>query len=348
MSPVSSARFQAAMADRYAIDRVLGSGGMGTVYLARDVKHGRQVAIKVLFPEVLNEGGAANFLREIRLTARLQHPHILPLLDSGEAAGCLYYVMPYVKGGSLRDLIRKKQRISLKEGMSIARDVLDAMRHAHENRVVHCDLKPENILMSEGHAILTDFGISRAAKPEQNPWRATLDTSSGTPDYVSPEQASGEQVVDPRSDIYSLACVLFEMFSGVTPFAGSSDLAVVSKRFTQPPPFLSRVAPHVPAGVSAAIRRAMAVNIDRRFTSATRFRNALDRGARLGTRPIAGLVTLLFARMAASVNRARRYSLRRSRSTAKSLIDRSRQSLETAAMGAKASSGATWRIGEGQ
>lgn len=348
MTPVSSARFQAAMADRYAIDRVLGRGGMGTVYLARDVKHGRQVAIKVLFPEVLGDVGAGNFLREIRLTARLQHPHILPLLDSGQAAGCLYFVMPYVKGGSLRDLMARKQRISLREGMSIARDVLDALRHAHENRVVHCDLKPENILMSEGHAILTDFGISRAAKPEQNPWRAELDTSSGTPDYVSPEQASGEQVIDPRSDIYSLACVLFEMFSGVPPFKGTSDLAVVSKRFTQPPPFLSRIAPHVPAGVAAAIRRAMAVNIDRRFANVTRFRRALERGARLGTRPVAGFFTLIVARLAASINRVRRSSLRRSRSTAKNLIDRSRQSIETAAMGAKTSSGANWRIGQGQ
>jgi serine/threonine-protein kinase len=348
MPPVSSARFQAAMADRYVIDRVLGQGGMGTVYLARDVKHGRPVAIKVLFPEVLERVGAANFLREIRLTARLQHPHILPLLDSGEAAGCSYYVMPYVKDGSLRQLMNRKGRLSLKEGMRLARGLLDALHHAHENRVVHFDIKPENILISGGHAVLTDFGISRAVRTEDSPWRAALDTSSGTPAYVSPEQASGEPVVDPRSDIYSLACVLFEMFAGAPPFDGASDLAVVSRRFTQPAPSLSRVAPHVPAGLSAAIRRAMAIDVNRRFSSVRHFRRAVDRGVGLGARPIMGLFTLGLARLFGSANSVRRSSIRRSRSTAQSLISKSRHSIETAAMAAKASSGANWTVGEGR
>ena len=162
MSPISHAHFQAALADRYVMDRVLGRGGAGTVYLARDVKHGRPVAIKVLNPETIEGLESKSFLREIRLTARLQHPHILPLLDSGEAAGCPYYVMPYVKGGSLRELLDEKKRLSIDEVMAITSDVSDALHYAHENRVVHCDIKPENILLSNGHAVIADFGVSRA------------------------------------------------------------------------------------------------------------------------------------------------------------------------------------------
>ena len=170
-SHASSASFQAALADRFIVDDEIGQGGMGTVYLARDVKHGRRVAIKVVSPEAVSGVGVEQFLKEIRKTAQLEHPHVLTLLDSGEAAGYPYYVMPYIRGGSLRDLLEKKQRLSLRETIDIVGGVAAALRHAHENRVVHCDVKPENILLSDGHAYLADFGVARAVHAEARAWK---------------------------------------------------------------------------------------------------------------------------------------------------------------------------------
>lgn len=280
MTKMSGARFQAALSDRYVFDRVLGCGGMGTVYLARDVKHGRQVAIKALSPEVVEAIGARHFLKEIRVTAQLQHPHILPLLDSGEAAGCPYYVMPYVREGSLRDLLNEKTRLPIREALTIIGDIAGALEYAHGNDVVHCDIKPENILLTAGHAVLADFGIARAQRVQGRwggrPWRAVVDSSGGTPAYVSPEQAAGESALDARSDEYSLACLLYEMLAGHAPFLGGSDQAVIAHKFTKPAPRLDQVVRAVPAGMSMAIEKAMALHPRHRFGSVTRFIHAID------------------------------------------------------------------------
>jgi eukaryotic-like serine/threonine-protein kinase len=342
MPTMSSARFQAALGDRYLIDRVVGRGGMGTVYLARDVKHGRQVAVKAVSPERLNSLGSASFLREVRLTARLQHPHILPLLDSGEVLGWCYYVTPFVRGGSLRELMDRKQKFSVEETLEIIRGVVGALQYAHESRVVHCDIKPENILISEGHAVLADFGLSKALYGDGHSWRAETSNSGGTPAYVSPEQASGDQL-DNRSDVYSLACVVFEMLAGVPPFEGPTDMAVISKRFRPRTPDIRAVAPHVPVGIAGAIRRALALESCRRYSSVDHFARALARGANRGARPAAEAVALLTARVKAMGARWYRVVLRRPKVAAQRLITQSRQSLESVKMGAKTSSGGNWR-----
>ena len=276
MAQLTSARFQAALSDRYVFDRVLGRGGMGTVYLARDVKHGRQVAIKALSPDLAAEVDGRQFLREIRVTAQLQHPHILPLIDSGEAADCAFYVMPYVKGGSLRDLLEKKKRLSVDDALTIVSDIGEALACAHEDGVVHCDIKPENILISAGHAVLADFGIARVQRADGRTWRAVVDSSAGTPTYMSPEQATGERSLDARSDLYSLACVLYEMLSGEPPFSGDSDQAVIADRFAKPVPRLTEVVKHLPAGLSFAVAKAMAIDPDDRFFSVGRFLRAVE------------------------------------------------------------------------
>ena len=274
MTQLADARFQAALSDRYIFDRVLGRGGMGTVFLARDVKHGRQIAIKALSPEVVADVGERQFSREIRVTAQLQHPHILPLIDSGKAADSLYYVMPYLKAGSLRDLLHEKRRLSVAEALNIVSDVAEALEHAHESGLIHCDIKPENILMSAGHAVLADFGVARAQHVEGRPWRAMVDSSGGTPAYVSPEQATGDHL-DARSDIYSLACVLYEMLTGQAPFAGDSDQATIADRFTKPVPRIEELVRSVPSGISLAVAKAMSVNPQMRFPSVGRFMGAV-------------------------------------------------------------------------
>ena len=276
MTQMFSARFQAALSDRYVFDRVLGRGGMGTVYLARDVKHGRQVAIKALTPEVAQAVGARQFLKEIRVTAQLQHPHILPLIDSGEAADCPYYVMPYLREGSLRDILNERKRLSVREALTLIGDIAGALEYAHGNNVVHCDIKPENILMSAGHAVLADFGIARAQRLPGRAWRAVVDSSGGTPAYMSPEQASGERDLDARSDQYSLACLLYEMLAGAAPFSGESDQALIAHKFTKPVPRIDQVIRRVPAGMALAIEKAMALQPRQRFGSVTRFIHAID------------------------------------------------------------------------
>ncbi len=187
----ASATFQAALADKYLIDREIGQGGMGTVYLARDVKHNRMVALKVISPEAVSGIGVQQFLKEIRYAARLQHHHILPLYDSGEAGGHPYYVTPYIEAGSLRDLLSQKQQLSVEETMRVARGIAEALEYAHGHSVLHCDVKPENVLLSGTHAYVADFGISRAVHAEFFEWgkRSDLDVSAGTPAYVSPEHA---------------------------------------------------------------------------------------------------------------------------------------------------------------
>ncbi len=277
----SDQNFQSAIADRYLIDREIGQGGMGTVYLARDVKHARQVAIKVVSPEAVSGIGVEQFLKETRNSARLQHPHILPLYDSGEVAGHPFYAMPHIKDGSLRDLLERKQRLSVKETLRITRGVAAALHYAHENQLLHCDVKPENVLLFGEHAYVADFGISRALHAEAFQWgrRAEIDSSAGTPAYVSPEQATGEPQLDGRTDVYSLGCMVYEMLSGRQPFSGSTTMEIVSQRFTDDPPDLLKVAPYIRRSVAAVVQRAMATDPARRYASSVAFDEALEDAA---------------------------------------------------------------------
>jgi predicted permease len=251
---------------------------MGTVYLARDVKLGRQVAIKVVSPEVVSGIGVQQFLKEARYTARLQHQNILGLYDAGEAAGHPYYVMPYIKGGSLRCLLDRHGRLTLGDTLRIAGGLAKALDHAHQHHVLHCDVKPENILLGEEHVYVADFGISRAIHAETFEWgrRNEIDSSAGTPAYVSPEQASGEQNLDERADVYSVGCVVFEMLTGRSPFTGRNTMEIVAQRFTSEVPDLREYAPDVPPAVAAAIERAMSLAPGRRTPSAMAFHRDLE------------------------------------------------------------------------
>ncbi|HEX9218737.1 MAG TPA: serine/threonine-protein kinase, partial [Gemmatimonadales bacterium] len=213
---------RAALADRYTIERELGHGGMATVYLAQDLKHHRKVAIKVLEPELAAALGPERFLREIEIAAGLNHPHILPLYDSGEAATSLYYVMPYVEGETLRDRLKREGQLPLEDAVRITREVADALSYAHSHDVVHRDIKPENILFQAAHAVVSDFGIARAITAAAGASLTATGIAIGTPGYMSPEQGAASARVDERSDIYSLGCVLYEMLAGEPPFTGPS------------------------------------------------------------------------------------------------------------------------------
>jgi serine/threonine-protein kinase len=247
---------------------------MATVYLAHDRKHDRQVAIKVLPPELALAVRTQRFLREIRIAAKLNHPHILPLLDSGEAAGRLYYVMPYVDGESLRDRLEREHRLPVADALQLAREVADALSYAHNHGVVHRDIKPGNILLSGGHAVVADFGIARAfAAAEQRDVTET-GVSLGTPAYMSPEQASGGQV-DGRSDLYSLGCVLYEMLAGESPFPGPSSQTILARHLVDPMPSVRAANPAVSEVVDAAVTRALAKRPAERFGTAAEFAGAL-------------------------------------------------------------------------
>ena len=262
------ARLTAALADRYGIDRELGRGGMAMVYLARDLRHRRPVALKVLHPELAYAVGGDRFLREIEVAANLTHPHILPLHDSGEADGLLYYVMPYVEGESLRDRLNRETQLPVDEALQIAREVADALAYAHVQGVIHRDIKPENILLSGGHALVADFGIARALGQVSARLTET-GMAVGTAAYMSPEQASGERQLDGRSDIYSLGGVLYEMLAGEPPYTGPTAQAIIAKRFSEPVPRVRHVRPSVPERVEHAITRALAaVPADRFATGA--------------------------------------------------------------------------------
>src|SRR5881396_3972598 len=228
------ARLKAALAARYALERELGHGGMATVYLARDLRHGRLVAIKVLRPESAAALGPERFLREIELAARLTHPHILALHDSGQAGGSLYYVMPYIAGESLRDRLEREGPLPLEEALRITREVASALSYAHSHDVVHRDIKPENILLSGGEAVVADFGIGRAITAAARDTLTGTGIAIGTPGYMSPEQTTGGARLDGRSDIYSLACVLYEMLAGDPPYVASSAQAVAARQSMDP------------------------------------------------------------------------------------------------------------------
>ncbi len=293
------AGLRAALAGRYAIERELGRGGMATVVLATDLKHKRQVAIKVLAPEIARTVGAERFLREIEIAARLVHPHILPVFDSGEADGVLYYVMPYVAGESLRQRLQRERPLPLDEALRISREIAGALDYAHRQGFVHRDIKPENILLEEGHAIVADFGVARALAAAGGEGRLTgTGLAIGTPQYMSPEQSAGDATVDGRSDLYALGCLTFEMIAGSPVFDAPSPLSVIRKHLAEPPPQLTAVRPNVPASVAAAVQRALAKEPADRFATAGEFAAALAVGAttpgggiaKLGVRRRLGLV----------------------------------------------------------
>jgi serine/threonine protein kinase/tetratricopeptide (TPR) repeat protein len=274
--PDVPSQLQAALADRYRLDRMLGQGGMATVYLAQDLKHPRQVAIKVLRPELASMLGPERFAREIQVLAALSHPHILPLFDSGEADGQLFYVMPFIRGESLQHKLARERQLDIAEAVSIIRQVASALDHAHAQGLVHRDIKPENILLHEGEAMLADFGIALDAAATGPGKRITATgLSLGTPAYMSPEQVAGEATLDPRSDVYALGCLLYELLAGEPPFTGPTAQAIMAKRFSQSAPQVRRLRPAVPLAVERALTRAMAQAPADRFPSAGAFGEAL-------------------------------------------------------------------------
>ena len=265
-----------ALAGRYALIRELGHGGMATVFLGRDLKHQRDVAIKVFRPEVAAVLGLDRFRREIDLLARLSHPNILPLHDSGEAEGLLFYVMPYVKGDTLRHVLRRDRQLAVERATDIVRQLVAALDYAHSQGVIHRDIKPENILLHEGVAVLADFGIALAAKTQTGERLTEIGLSLGTPEYMSPEQALAERELDARSDVYSLGCVLYEILAGTPPFTGASALAVTVRRLTEPAPDVRRARESLPASIGRALSKALAREPGDRFESARAFANALS------------------------------------------------------------------------
>ncbi len=284
MSEVPS-RLKTALADRYAIEGELGSGGMATVYLAEDLKHHRKVAVKVLRPELAATLGPERFIREIQIAAGLTHPHILPLHDSGEADSFLYYVMPYIEGESLRDRLDREGKLSVEDGIRLTDQVASALSYAHEQGVVHRDIKPENILLAGDQAIVADFGIARAVQVAGGEKLTGTGLAIGTPAYMSPEQALGQEDVDGRSDVYALGCVVYETVSGHTPFEGSTPQALLAKHAVDTVPGLKASDPAIPVFVERAVEKALAKRPDDRFQSASTFAEALTSGtvvARVG------------------------------------------------------------------
>jgi serine/threonine-protein kinase len=274
------------LADRYTIERILGRGGMATVHLAEERKHKRKVAIKVLKQEFSASVGAERFLREIGIAAQLSHPHIVPLIDSGESDGSLYYVSPYVPGGSLRDRLDRQKKLPVEEALRINHEVGAALDYAHRNGFVHRDVKPENILFADDHALLADFGIAHVSMPEGK----TLTLAGlalGTPEYMSPEQASGETEIGIPGDIYGLACVFYEMLAGEPPFRGSSARATMAKQVTERARPLRTLRPDAPAGFERVFERALAKDPSQRFATIVEFCNALDRARSEPSRPFA-------------------------------------------------------------
>ena len=296
------AKLRTGLSDRYRVERELGRGGMAIVLLAEDLKHKRRVAIKVLQPELALNLGTPRFLQEITIAASLAHPHILPVHDSGEASGLLYYVMPYVEGESLRDHLRREGPLQLDEALRITRQIADALEYAHARNVVHRDIKPENILLEAGHAVVSDFGIARAMTAAGADDLGETGVILGTPAYMSPEQAVGDRVVDGRSDIYSLGCVLYEMLTGTPPFSGESAEAVLEQHLTAPPATLTEV----PEAVDAVVQRALQKTRSARFATARELADALPGSdalivnRRRGRRRIAaiGVVAMLVATVA--------------------------------------------------
>jgi eukaryotic-like serine/threonine-protein kinase len=264
----------AVLSERYEIERLLGRGGMATVYLARDLKHDRRVAIKVVSGDLSHHLGADRFLREIDIAGKLTHPHILPLHDSGESDGVLYYVMPYVEGETLRERLRREHQLPLADAVRTTCEIASALDYAHRHDVLHRDIKPENILLKDGHAVLADFGIARAIDAAADTGMTATGLTLGTPVYMSPEQSSGG-ALDGRSDLYSLACVLYEMLAGEPPFTGPTAQAVIAKRLSGMPPRIRTLRPSVPDALEQVLLRALDRTPADRFATAGQFRDAL-------------------------------------------------------------------------
>ena len=274
--PDDLAHLTTALADRYAIERRLGAGGMATVYLARDVRHDRKVALKVMKPEIARAVGAERFLREIRTTASLQHPHILPLHDSGEVDSTVFYVMPFVDGETLRDRLSREKQLPVDDAVRIAREVASALDYAHRRGIIHRDIKPENILLHEGQALVADFGIALAAGAVSETRMTETGFSLGTPDYMSPEQASGDRALDARSDIFALGSVLYEMLAGEPPFKGPTLQSVMARVLTSTPESIAARRKTVPLHVDAAVTRALEKLPADRFATAAELAHALS------------------------------------------------------------------------
>lgn len=296
-------RARTALAGRYAVEREIGRGGMATVLLARDLKHDRAVAVKVMHTDFSEALGEERFLREVRITARLSHPHILPLLDSGASDGLLYYVMPFVEGESLRARLAREGQLPVADALRIAREVADALGYAHGRGIIHRDVKPENILLESDHALVADFGIARAMDEAKAERLTATGLAMGTPLYMSPEQAQGEATIDGRSDIHSLGSVLYEMLVGEPPHRGPTAQAVITRKLTESAPPIRSRRPSVPAAVETALARALAPTPADRFRTAADFAAALVDGPAATTAPsrpatrtfIAAAVLLLVA-----------------------------------------------------
>jgi len=264
-----------ALADRYTLERVVGRGGMATVYLARDAKHNRQVAVKVLRPELAASLGVDRFLKEIEIAAQLNHPHVLPLLDSGTSNDVLYYTMPFVNGESLRGLLNRESPLALKMALAIVEEVADALSYAHRQGVLHRDIKPENILLSENHAVVADFGIAKAISTAGGDELTRTGFPLGTPGYMSPEQAAGNSRLDDRTDVFSLATVFYEMMVGETPGLWPTDDAVRLGRFVDAPSDHREKLDRLPGSIEQALTKAMAMSPPKRFGTPTELVSAL-------------------------------------------------------------------------
>jgi len=278
-------RLQAALADRYAVKSEIGRGGMATVFLAQDLKHRRQVAIKVLHPELAATLGTDRFLREIEIAAGLNHPHILPLFDSGEAAGLVFYVMPYVQGESLQERLETEVQLPIDEAVGIAAEVAEGLDYAHRQGVIHRDIKPGNILLSEGHALIADFGIARAIGAASDGEAAATGLAVGTPNYMSPEQATADANVDGRSDIYALGCVLWETLAGEPPFGGPTPQVIMARKAVEEAPDVRGIRGRVPEALEACLEGAVAPSPADRFSTAAEFASALRDAVLLGVTP---------------------------------------------------------------
>src|SRR5438094_551323 len=268
-------RLRAALVERYDIEREIGRGGMATVYVAQDLKHHRSVAVQVLHPHLADNLGPERFLREIQIAASLQHPHILPLYDSGQAGGLLYYVMPYVEGESLRRRLEREKQLPLDDALEVARAVAAALDYAHRHHVVHRDIKPENVMLHEGEAMVTDFGIAKAVSAAAADTLTQTGTAMGTPMYMSPEQAAGEAELDGRSDVYSLGCMLYEMLAGKPPFTGPTAQVIMARSFTEAVAPLRTLRDTIPEAVERAALKALAKVPADRFSTAAQFAQAL-------------------------------------------------------------------------
>ncbi len=291
MSADVTVRLTTALADRYRVDRELGQGGMATVYLAEDLKHKRKVALKVLKPELAAVLGAERFVQEITTTAALQHPHILPLFDSGTADGFLYYVMPFINGETLRDKLNRETQLGVDEAVKLASEVADALHYAHTQGVIHRDIKPENILLANGRPMVADFGIALAVSAAAGGRMTETGLSLGTPHYMSPEQATAEKEITARSDVYSLGSVLFEMLAGQPPHLGGSAQQIIMKIIAEPAPVITGLRKTVPPNVAAAVAKSLEKLPADRFESAKAFADALANpvfgfGAPNGTRAV--------------------------------------------------------------